>query len=437
MRNNLKEFQGGQLDGISVERQVIIEIMRKTVYITIAILILPGMLLAQWRGPARNGHFEGEGLLDKWPEGGPELVLSVEGIGEGFSSPVEHNGNIYVTGKIDTMDYLTCIGTQGNIKWQALYGRSWIRTYAHSRSSACLEDNRAYVFSGTGRLACIDAGTGEEIWSANVDEDYGAEWHRWGLSETPLIVDDLVISCPAGKQTSMVAYNKMNGEPVWQTRPVGGQRSYVSAVLYEYRDIRLILGMTSKALFAVNPTDGEVVWSYDYYLEGEKHRETGAIMTNTPVFREDEIFITTGYDYPGIVIKLSGDGRSFTEKWRSKTLDNHHGHVVLKGDYLFGANWHDNRMGDWVCLDWETGEEKWVYNWFCKGSIISAGDRLYIYEEKSGNVGLLKPDPAGFELEGTFQVTVGEGPHWSHPAIYNGRLMIRHGDFLQVYDISE
>jgi outer membrane protein assembly factor BamB len=361
----------------------------------------------------------------------------VEGIGEGFSSPVEHNGTIYVTGKTDTLDYLTSINPDGEINWRIPYGRSWIRSYGNSRSTPFLEEDRAYLFSGTGRLVCVNAGSGEEIWSVMVDSIFEADWHRWGLAESPLVVDDLVFCSPAGKKTAMVAYNKYTGKLVWQTEPVGGQRSYVSPVLYEHNGIRLILGKTSKSLYAVDPSNGEIFWTYEYYTQKEKHRESGAIITNTPLCHGNEIFITTGYDYPAIMFTLSDDGRTLTEKWRNDTLDNHHGHVVRVGNYLYGANWYDNRNGDWLCLDWDTGKEMWVESWFTKGSIITAGNMLYIYEEKSGNVGLLEASPEGFKLKGTFQITHGAGPHWAHPGIYNGKLMIRHGDAMFVYNVQK
>jgi hypothetical protein len=62
---------------------------------------------------------------------------------------------------------------------------------------------------------------------------------------------------------------------------------------------------------------------------------------------------------------------------------------------------------------------------------------LYIYEEKGGTVGLLKPNPEKFDLVSSFKVTEGSGPHWAHPVIHNGSLFIRHGNALMVYDIRQ
>jgi hypothetical protein len=62
---------------------------------------------------------------------------------------------------------------------------------------------------------------------------------------------------------------------------------------------------------------------------------------------------------------------------------------------------------------------------------------LYIYSEQPGFVGLVKPNPEKFELVSSFQITEGNGPCWAHPTINDGRMYIRHGDVLMVYDIKK
>jgi outer membrane protein assembly factor BamB len=276
-----------------------------------------------------------------------------------------------------------------------------------------------------------------KIWSVNVDSTYGAVWDTHGISETPLLVDNLVVCTPSGPRTTMVAFNKYSGEPAWETVPLGGRRSYVSPVLFEHGNIRHILGASTWSYFAVDPSTGKVIWSFPYYILGDRNTERGTLITFTPIYREDEIFITSGYDYPAVLLKVSGDGNSVTEKWRCPSFDNHHGHVVRIGNYLYGSNWHNNSQGEWMCVDWETGEVMWVKDWHNKGSIIFAGGMIYIYEERQGNVGLLLPDPLQFNLKSSFRIQGGKGPHWAHPVIHDQYLLIRHGDQLMAYRIGE
>ena len=40
----------------------------------------------QWRGPKRDNKSTETGLLKKWPAGGPKLIWSIDGLGEGMST---------------------------------------------------------------------------------------------------------------------------------------------------------------------------------------------------------------------------------------------------------------------------------------------------------------------------------------------------------------
>jgi outer membrane protein assembly factor BamB len=407
--------------------------------ILISLLLIPFGLYAQdanWRGPNRDGHYAEKGLLKTWPEHGPARILTIEGIGRGFSSVSVANQTIFATGMKDTLDYLSAFAMDGTRKWQVSYGRAWRNSYPDTRSTPIVEGKRIYLVSGTGELVCLSTDDGQKIWSVNVDQDFGADWHRWGVAESPLIVDDMVICTPGGKQTTVVAFDKMTGKLIWKSKAVDAERSYVSPTLYQYKDHRFILAMTSKHLIAVNPQNGSIQWQYEYF-KPEWSDRSSLILTNTPIYHQDEIFISKGYDYPSVMLKVDPAGTAVTEKWVNRTLDTHHGGFVYLDGYLYGSNWQNNRMGNWVCLDWETGAVQYETKWFNKGSLIHADGRFYCYEEKSGNVALVKPDPKEFTVVSSFKVDKGSGPYWAHPTIYDGKLFIRHGDVLMVYSISE
>ncbi len=74
--------------------------------------------------------------------------------------------------------------------------------------------------------------------------------------------------------------------------------------------------------------------------------------------------------------------------------------------------------------------------WLNKGALIHVDGLLYCYEEKGGTVGLVKPSPERFEVISSFKVPKGTGPHWAHPVICGGRLYLRHGNALMVYDVK-
>jgi outer membrane protein assembly factor BamB len=171
---------------------------------------------------------------------------------------------------------------------------------------------------------------------------------------------------------------------------------------------------------------------YNWYIRGDLK----SALANTPVFKDDEIYISQGYDYPSVMLKIDPSGESVTEKWINRTLDTHHGGFVKVSGHIYGSNWINNVNGNWICLDWETGEMQYEETWQNKGSIIYSDGMLYCYEEKRGNLALVKPNPEKFDLVSSFKVE-GAGAHWSHPSIFNGNLFIRHLDEITVYDVSK
>ncbi|WP_423127590.1 PQQ-binding-like beta-propeller repeat protein [Gaoshiqia sp. Z1-71] len=392
--------------------------------------------IVQFRGPDRDGKFPDTGLLKEWPESGPALLLEFEGIGKGYSSVVSNGKYIYATGMIDTLDYLTCIDFEGDKKWQVPYGESWKQSFPDTRSTPTIEDDRVYVISGIGELVCLNAETGAINWKVNVDRDFKADWHIWGVSESPLIVDDKVICTPGGTETSVVAFNKMTGENLWKTDCVGGQRSYASPTLYQLNGNRYILAASATNLVAVEPETGMVKMTYKYYNQEKWSDQPGLIWTNIPLFRKDEIFLSMGYDYPAVMLKVNAEQNGFTEMYTDTIFDNHHHGLIELDGYIYGSNWENNRKGNWLCKNWETGEITYNVPWNTKGAVIYADGLLYIYEEQRGNVAIVKPDPSGFNPISTFQVKKGSGPHWAHPFIHEGKLFIRHGELLMVYNLK-
>ena len=390
---------------------------------------------AQWRGPGRDGIYPATGLLKEWPENGPDLVLKKEGLGGGYSTPVMYDGTIYITGRRDTLEVITAVGVDGSVLWETVYGRPWMESFQETRNTPAIENGRIYITGGMGTVNCIDAKTGQILWSRNTHDEFDAGFHRWGMAESVLLTEDAVISSPVGDETVMVALNKEDGSVIWKSEPTGDVRSYVSPLMVEHNGNKLLVATTSRHLVGIDPATGKVFWKLDLITDlTEKGRRNS---TNTPLYHDGEIFVSSGYDDKALMVALSDDVRSAKVKWTNDVLDNHHGGLVLLDGYIYGSNWISNGKGNWVCLDWDTGEVMYDEEWHNKGAMIYADGMLYVFEEKQGHVGLVEATPEGFNVVSSFQVSDGRGPRWAHPSIYDDKLFLRHHDVLLVYDIKE
>lgn len=414
------------------------EIIRNT-FVGLAFLSSASLFaqdVVEWRGPHRTGIYAESNLLKRWPDGGPQLMLEIKDAGNGYSSPVIYKNILYVTGRKDTLDYVSAYELNGTKKWQTSYGNAWSRTYPETRCTPTIENNRIYLASGMGQVTCVDAFTGKQIWTVDANTQFKGEPNKWGIAESVAISDKAVFYVTGGEETSVIALDKSDGKLLWKTKSLGGTRAYASSSIIEKAGLRLLLAQTANDLMGINIENGEIVWSYNVIQHHKGQSGVGA-NTNTPLYYNNEIFITSGYDHPALMFSLAEDGRSVTLKWSNPDFDNHIGGVVKVGGHIYGSNWVGNGGGNWMCVDWETGKTMYETKWFNKGSIISADNLLYCYEEKTGHLGLINPMPEKFDLISSFKVNQGEGPHWAHPAIFDGKLLVRHGEHLMIYNLNK
>jgi outer membrane protein assembly factor BamB len=393
----------------------------------------------QFRGPNRDGTTSETGLLKQWPSGGPRQIWSVDGLGEGWSSAAIVEDRIFITGAEKKREFLFALDLDGNVKRTTEYGRAYARSFPGARTTPTIDGHRAYVISGAGEVVCLDAGSGDIIWKVNGLDKFAGRQGNWGTAESPLVDEDRVYYTPCGDQTTIVALDKNTGETAWKSKSLEDQSAYVSPIFAEHNGRRILVTVTGRYIIGVDPKSGQMLWSYPYAKNHPTAEREMRLFINaiSPVYHDGHIFATSGYDHVGLMLELSADGSEVALKWVSEDFDCHHHGVVLVDDHIYGTNWHDNSKGNWLCADWSTGQIAYDTSWNeNKGPVIYADGMLYCYAENDGTVGLAKASPAGFDVVSSFEVTVGKGKHWAHPSIANGRLYLRHGEYLLAYDIQ-
>ncbi len=390
-----------------------------------------------WREDNRTGISSETGLMKSWPVDGPALIWSNTELPAGHSSPAIGNNTIYLTGIDLQNDVLVALDNKGIVKWQTPYGRCWNPSHPESRCTPTIDGNRIYVSSGYGDLACLDAKNGKIIWSARTSEMYKGTYGSWGIAESLIIDGDKLYFSPGGPETMTIALNKLTGDLIWKSPSLNDKPGYVSPVLISYADKKMIINVSLGHVFAVDASNGEILWKVSHEQSSDANLRTfDLIKCTTPLYKDGMVYVTGGYDTGGMMIRINDDGKGANVVWTDLVLDNHHGGVVLLDGYIYGSNLINNGNGDWCCIDWKSGKAMYQEHWKCKGSIIAADGMLYVYDERFGFVGLVKPDPQKFDLVSSFQVKEGSGPYWAHPVIHNGYLYIRHGKALMVYDIK-
>ena len=401
-----------------------------------------------FRGPTRTGFYPESGLLKTWPEEGPQLLWETADVGKGYSSPVIVGDRLYVTGLNEdgNKEVFKAYTLDGKKVYETIYGTPWDKSYPDTRSTPTIYENKAFIISGIGDVACINITNGNIMWNV-VASALGIKFGSWGASESPLVFDNKVIFTPCGDQTSMVALNITSGEIVWKTESLGDPVNYASPVLITHNGKKQIIAITGLHIIGVNPETGKIEWKFsewgrEYWKKMTPDARLASEESTTPcapMYRNGRIFITSGYDFGSFMLQLNADATAVDLVWRNNEFDNHHGGVVLVNGTLYGTNWISNSQGNWMAVDWNSGATKYDTPWGDgkgKGAIITADNMLYCYDERRGTVGLVKPNPEKFDVVSEFRITKGEGPHWAHPVIDKGILYIRHGSVLMAYKIK-
>jgi outer membrane protein assembly factor BamB len=177
-------------------------------------------------------------------------------------------------------------------------------------------------------------------------------------------------------------------------------------------------------IVGVDANNGQLLWLHP-------HTNRNKIHANNPLDLDGSIFAFS-VEAGSVRLKLNGDGSRVTEEWRNTELDPVQGGVIILDGYIYGSG---SRIRGWFCIDWDSGETLWNSGELAWGAVIYADAMLYIYTER-GELALVRPDNEKLDIVSQRSVTIGTEQHFAHPVINNGRLYVRRGNAMIVYNIS-
>lgn len=397
----------------------------------------------QWRGPRRDGISPDTGLLNSWPKEGPPLVWKAGGLGRGFSSLAIADGRIITMGDLADGQYVLALSqADGKPVWKTRIGDVWEpQGYAGPRCTPTIDGPRIYALGPHGDLVCLEAASGKELWHRKLAADFGGRMHSgWGFSESPLVDGDRLICTPGGAEAAIVALDKKSGSEIWRAAvPALGDKggdgaAYASIVIGNGGGRKQYIQLMGRGVVSVDAENGKFLWGYNRVANPTAN-------IPTPVVMGDYVFCSSGYQTGAALLKLSpdGDGVRAEEVYflDAKTFQNHHGGMIVLGDYLYTG--HGHNAGAPTCLAWKTGDVAWRHNrgpGTGSAAVAYADGNLY-FRFENGVMALIGATPEGYQEKGSFQIPDVGNPSWSHPVVIGGRLYLREQDALLVYDVKQ
>jgi outer membrane protein assembly factor BamB len=380
------------------------ETLAATVFPTAGVPAWPG-----FRGPGRDGTVSGVRIATDWSTAPPAEQWR-RPVGPGWSS-FAVLGNLAYTQEQRGADETVAayeIAT-GQPVWRHRDGARFYESQggAGPRGTPAVHDGRVYALGATGILNALDAADGALVWSRDATADTGAEIPYWGVSGSPLVLDDMVIVAVSG---TLAGYDRATGEVRW-TREAGSI-GYSSPHLTTIDGVAQVLQATSKGLTSVAGADGTVLWEHEW---------EGFPMVQPARTSDGDVLFTASVELGMRRLAVARDAAGWTveERWTTNRLKPYFNDFVVHDGHAYGFD-----KSILTCIDLESGQRAWKGGRYGYGQMVLLPDQgLLLVLSERGELALVQASPDGFHEIARLEAL--DGKTWNHPVLVGDLLLIR------------
>lgn len=396
--------------------------------------IAPGSTWSDFRGPNRDGRYTAAPIRTSWPREGLRRLWK-QPVGAGYASFVVADGRAFTIEQRRNQEVVAAYDVQTG---REIWTNAWNASFEESmggdgpRATPTYHEGRIYALGAEGEMRVLDAAKGTLVWRRNILSDNGADNLSWGMSAAPLIVDDTVVVLPGGTRgSSVVAYRKGTGDPVWKA--LNDEASYTSPMLVTLGGVRQLLVVTATRVVGLTPDKGTLLWDYPWSTFNGINVAQPIVFTHNG---RDRIFMSASYGHGAAVFELvpstslgAGSSGRFQAKtiWENERMKNKFTSSVLHNGHIYGLD-----ESILASVNAETGEQNWKGGRYGYGQLVLAGNHLVVLTEE-GDVVLVNATPARHEEVARFSAI--EGKTWNHPVIADGTLLVRNIQEMAAFDI--
>lgn len=242
----------------------------------------------QWRGPFFDGSTDEQGVPASWDA--KEGIAWVSPLpGPSGATPVISKGRVFVTSVVKGSPEFVALcldAATGKPLWQKTVGsdpRKFPRNNLASPSPAA-DGSRVFFLYGEGTLAAFDY-EGKQLWSRNIEKEYGNLALQFGYSNSPLFYDGrLYVTVirrdspyrdpPANEplDSFILAVDPATGQNLWkQPRRTNafdeGMETYATPVPFVRNGKSELLFTGGDFVTAHDPATGQELWRFEYWTE--------------------------------------------------------------------------------------------------------------------------------------------------------------------------
>lgn len=367
-----------------------------------------------WMGPKHDGISTETGWSSAWPKDGLRVNWTAE-LGTGFSSFSVVDGFAYSMGHSDGQETVWCLDAEsGQEIWSHSY-RAVLNPNLYEGgpgSTPTVHGDMVFTLSIDGRLIGFGRKTGDIAWEVDLQKELKVGMHEWGFNSSPYILgSQLLLEC--GR---VVSFDWKSGRKLWQSPR--HRAGYGSVRPFEHNGKVLLASLDCEGLRISQSNDGSEVafspWPSPFGTN-----------STTPIIVKDRIFVSSGYNVGSVMFRLTNDG--LKQQYAHRNMRNHFNNSILYEGHLYGFDGNSNlgRVVRLTCMNFETGEVNWKEAGLGCGALIIADGHLLILSDR-GDLVLADTSPNGFTEIARSRFL--DGRCWTAPVLLNGRVYGRNAD---------
>lgn len=414
----------------------------------------------QWMGPRRDNVWREQGLLKKFPPGGPRVVWRSPVAG-GYAGPAVAGGRLFVTDYVTNdkakddnferksftgRERVLCLDAQsGKELWRHEYPVTYTISYpAGPRCTPIAEGDKVYTLGAEGNLICFESTKGRIVWQKDLPREYGTKTAMWGYASHPLIDGEKLICIAGGTGSHAIALDKNIGNEIWRTL-TSPEQGYSPPTIIDAGGRRQLILARVNAFSSVDPETGREYWSLPY-------EATSGSLIMSPVRSGDYLFIG-GYNKQSMVVELAADAPAADIVWRNK-IEHGISPVNVQPFVNDGVMYGFDQGGQLYAVElpsgkrlWETTEPVSERPLYSGTAFIvrhgDEGDRYWLFNER-GDLIIASLTPEGYrEIDRARQLLAptnqafGRDVVWCMPAFANQRMYVRNDQECICVDLSQ
>lgn len=361
--------------------------------------------------------------------------------GPGSSSPIVHGDRVFVTSysgvegngaPAQLVRHLLCIDrATGKVNWQrqiALEGpedsyQGYLTEHGYASNTPVTDGQTVFAFFGKSGVVAF-AMDGKELWRTGVGRE--SSNRHWGSGASLILHGDLVICNASEESQSIRALDKQTGREVWKAEGAALELAYGTPGIVTLSDGKqeLVVALPEE-VWGLDPATGKLLWHAATALTGN--------VSPSVIVDGETIYVFGGRGGGSVAVKAGGRGDVTKSHvlWTSR-VTSYVATPLLHEGHLY---WIDDR-GQAFCSSAATGAEVYrqrvaeitsggrpVY-----ASPVMADGRLYVVTRWNGT--LVLPAAPRYEILGQNRFEGDESDSSGTPAVSNGEMFIRSGEFL-------